>query len=178
MSRHHNSLADDLTAVLRSRAQRVWNWAKGSGRHSASILGYRILDQLRINLSPRRLLSFPHILVVFWMVILLWGERWVFDSKVDSCDWDHWENWVSLYLVPLLLRSPDLRNCLHVNGHSPKERTPIILFSSPILRSSTPTATPAAHGLFRPLLSLLPITTFDAATRPCSRTCNQTPSSF
>lgn len=28
------------------------------------------------------------------MVILLWGECWVFDSKVARCDWDHWEDWV------------------------------------------------------------------------------------
>lgn len=27
------------------------------------------------------------------MVVLLYGERWVFNSKVSSCDWDHWEKW-------------------------------------------------------------------------------------
>lgn len=46
------------------------------------------------NLAPRRLLSFPHALVLVWMVILLWGERWVFESKVDDCAWKKWEKWV------------------------------------------------------------------------------------
>lgn len=40
-----------------------------------------------------RLLSFPHLLVAMWVFVLLWGERWVFESRVDHCDWDRWEQW-------------------------------------------------------------------------------------
>lgn len=44
-------------------------------------------------MTRRRLLSFPHLLVALWMLVMLWGERWVFASRVSSCDWDHWEDW-------------------------------------------------------------------------------------
>lgn len=95
MSRHDSTLADDITATLKLRAQRLWAWARGPGRHAVTVAGDRILTRIRVNLSARRVLSFPHVLVLFWVVILLWGERWVFDSKVANCDWDHWEDWVS-----------------------------------------------------------------------------------
>ncbi|KAI8312851.1 hypothetical protein K4K61_009485 [Colletotrichum sp. SAR11_59] len=49
--------------------------------------------QLRQNLTARRLLSFPHLLVCLWMLILLWGERWVFSSRVADCRWSNWESW-------------------------------------------------------------------------------------
>lgn len=46
-----------------------------------------------MNLTRRRLLSFPHMLVLVWMVVLLYGEVWVFDSKVADCEWSSWEKW-------------------------------------------------------------------------------------
>lgn len=51
--------------------------------------------RVKVNLAARRLLSFPHLLVVLWMLVMLWGERWTFTRQVQSCDWDHWEDWVS-----------------------------------------------------------------------------------
>ncbi|EOO00749.1 putative cell division control protein 1 protein [Phaeoacremonium minimum UCRPA7] len=41
----------------------------------------------------RRLLSFPHLLVMAWVFVLLWGERWVFHTRVESCHWSNWEKW-------------------------------------------------------------------------------------
>ncbi|KAK2068239.1 hypothetical protein P8C59_002891 [Phyllachora maydis] len=49
--------------------------------------------RLRQNMAPRRLFSFPHLLVGLWVIILLWGERWVFQSRVERCDWRSWEKW-------------------------------------------------------------------------------------
>ncbi|KAM0335425.1 hypothetical protein ACHAQA_000471 [Verticillium albo-atrum] len=49
--------------------------------------------QIRMNLTARRLLSFPHLLFGFWVLLMLWGEYWVFDSRVGSCRWDKWEKW-------------------------------------------------------------------------------------
>ncbi|KAF3357497.1 Oxoglutarate dehydrogenase [Verticillium dahliae VDG1] len=46
-----------------------------------------------MNLTARRLLSFPHLLVGFFVLLMLWGEYWVFDSRVASCKWDKWEKW-------------------------------------------------------------------------------------
>lgn len=62
----------------------------------ATTVGGRAVRRLRRNLTLRRLLSFPHLVVAVWIFVILYGERWVFNSKVASCDWDHWENWVCL----------------------------------------------------------------------------------
>jgi len=56
----------------------------------------RALRQARRNFTAARLFNVPHLLVVVWFVILLWGERWVFHSRVERCHWSDWENWVSL----------------------------------------------------------------------------------
>lgn len=66
--------------------------------------------QIRRNLTARRLLSFPHFLFIFWMLILLWGERWVFDSKIQKCDWENWEEWVCIILVCLRLEDAAVTN--------------------------------------------------------------------
>lgn len=55
-----------------------------------------LLRLLRHNLAPQRVCSVPHFLAAFWVLVLLWGERWNFHAKVAHCHWDHWEKWVSL----------------------------------------------------------------------------------
>ncbi|KAI9047629.1 hypothetical protein LZ554_008342 [Drepanopeziza brunnea f. sp. 'monogermtubi'] len=42
---------------------------------------------------PRNLLRLPHLFVLVWVLALLWGERWVFQSSVESCNWKSWERW-------------------------------------------------------------------------------------
>lgn len=46
------------------------------------------------NWNPRRLLCLPHFFVGLWLVLLLWGERWVFQDSIKACRWDNWERWV------------------------------------------------------------------------------------
>jgi len=53
------------------QAQRDWNW------------------------SPRRLFNLPHLFIAIWVLVLLWGERWVFQKSVEECRWENWERWVS-----------------------------------------------------------------------------------
>ncbi|PHH78579.1 hypothetical protein CDD82_2970 [Ophiocordyceps australis] len=53
----------------------------------------RTLHQIRRNLTRRRLLSFPHALVLIWILVLLRGERWAFQSSVSECAWNNWEKW-------------------------------------------------------------------------------------
>jgi hypothetical protein len=77
-----------------SWSQAILAWIAGPGMRMATTATFRTAHQIRRNLTPRRLLSFPHVLFLFWVVILLWGEKWVFDTKVEKCDWGHWENWV------------------------------------------------------------------------------------
>lgn len=86
--------ARDAYAGAAAQTRRAWIWLQGPGRKIATIVVGTTAYYLRRNLAPRRLFSFPHFLVAVWIVILLWGERWMFDSKVETCSWDHWEKWV------------------------------------------------------------------------------------
>ncbi|KAG5921293.1 hypothetical protein E4U42_005918, partial [Claviceps africana] len=78
---------------LHMRGRAVLAWMCGPGREMAAAVAARTAHQIRRNLVARRVFSFPHFLLLFWMVILLWGERWVFDSKVQRCEWRNWEKW-------------------------------------------------------------------------------------
>jgi hypothetical protein len=42
----------------------------------------------------RRLFSLANALVVIWWVVLYWGEKGVFNSTIESCNWEAWEKWV------------------------------------------------------------------------------------
>ncbi|KYK57546.1 cdc1-like protein [Drechmeria coniospora] len=75
------------------RARLLWAWASGPGRQLVMVGALTMLHQVRRNLTARRIFSVPHALVLLWMVILLWGERWVFESKVEDCRWQNWEKW-------------------------------------------------------------------------------------
>lgn len=108
----------------------------------------RVARQVQLNLAAQRLLSFPHLLVGFWIIVMLWGERWTFASTVRSCAWDRWEYWVrglSSPLVSFTLSSSEAAN-LHVPPHSPRAQRRIASSSSPTPRSSIRIPTPAARG--------------------------------
>ncbi|KAB5549874.1 hypothetical protein GE09DRAFT_1128126 [Coniochaeta sp. 2T2.1] len=97
---HHNSrrdldssLIDDCLAGVKGSTRSLWRFWKASGRRLAFGFLVNMLRQVRHNLAPRRLLSFPHALVVVWVLLLLWGERWVYHSRVERCHWSSWENW-------------------------------------------------------------------------------------
>ncbi|KAI1259507.1 hypothetical protein F5Y18DRAFT_295858 [Xylariaceae sp. FL1019] len=90
---HGISIWDEIIVASRNFTRRLWAHGRGYGRHSAWSVTMNARQQLRRNMVRRRLLSFPHLLVTLWVVALLWGERWLFASKVKSCDWDHWEDW-------------------------------------------------------------------------------------
>ncbi|KAF4917502.1 hypotheticall protein [Colletotrichum viniferum] len=90
------SFRDRARPVLNAAArlsQRLWHFWQTRGRRMAINMLYQAGWQLRQNLTARRLLSFPHLLVCLWMLILLWGERWVFSSRVADCRWSNWESW-------------------------------------------------------------------------------------
>ncbi|KJZ76156.1 hypothetical protein HIM_04612 [Hirsutella minnesotensis 3608] len=93
MRRYDASVPRQLYKASWRRLQRFWVWARGPGRRLATAMALSACDRIGKNLTPRRLLSFPHAVVLVWMVILLWGERWIFDSKVKDCAWKNWEKW-------------------------------------------------------------------------------------
>jgi len=89
-----SSLLDDLKAFFAYSIRSLWQFWNERGRHLLLAAMVSFLRGLRSNLTYDRLFSFPHLLVVLWVLALLWGERWVFHSKVENCNWDNWEKWV------------------------------------------------------------------------------------
>lgn len=67
---------------------------RGNGPRMATNFAIRATWHIRRNLTRRRIFSFPHLLVLVWMFVLLRGEKWIFHLKVDKCHWEHWEDWV------------------------------------------------------------------------------------
>jgi hypothetical protein len=89
-----SSLIDDCLAGVKGVTRSLWRFWKGPGRRMLSAAAAKMLRRVRHNLALERVFSFPHALVVVWVFVLLWGERWVFRSRVDRCRWSSWEDWV------------------------------------------------------------------------------------
>lgn len=51
----------------------------------------------------RRVLSVSNLLIVAWIVLLYWGERMVFTSSIEACDWNGWEAWVCCFMKGLAI---------------------------------------------------------------------------
>lgn len=87
-----------LLAALQRLLRTLWAFWQTRGRRLATGIMWQAGRRLRQNLTARRLLSFPHLLVCLWGIVLLWGEGWVFKSRVAECKWSNWENWVGQLL--------------------------------------------------------------------------------
>lgn len=84
---------------LAVQMQRIWERQNYNGVSTTSSGNIpRSLRQVERNWNVRRLLSLPMVLVALWTLLLLWGEKWVFESSIKECRWDQWEKWVSLRL--------------------------------------------------------------------------------
>ncbi|EGY17381.1 hypothetical protein VD0002_g3589 [Verticillium dahliae] len=94
--RRNNSVAANCRHLLAGALQALQQSVKALRNNRSGLLANlltRAAWQVRMNLTARRLLSFPHLLVGFFVLLMLWGEYWVFDSRVASCKWDKWEKW-------------------------------------------------------------------------------------
>lgn len=91
-----SSLVDDCLASTRRSWHSLLRFWKTRGKQSSWALFLEVAHQLRRNMALRRLLSAPHVLVLVWVLVMLWGERWVFHTTVERCRWENWEKWVSL----------------------------------------------------------------------------------
>lgn len=96
---HSTSLLDDLRAFVAYALRSLARWWRERGRYAVWEMARGCVHRVRLNMTRRRVLSFPHLLVAVWVVVLLWGERWVFRSKVESCEWGKWESWVGCRLT-------------------------------------------------------------------------------
>jgi hypothetical protein len=69
-----------LTRLWRRLVQQSEYNQKGRPRSSLAIV-------------RRRLLTLPTAVFLTWFFVLLWGERSVFSSSIDACQWHQWEKW-------------------------------------------------------------------------------------
>lgn len=90
-----SSLVDDCFAGVQNWWRSLLHFWASRGKKGLGVLLWQGVKQVHRNLALHRLVSFPHVLVAVWMLVLLWGERWVFHTSVESCNWDNWEKWVS-----------------------------------------------------------------------------------
>ncbi|KEZ42299.1 Cell division control protein [Scedosporium apiospermum] len=95
-----NDRGSALNHVLRSVKRLVsravssaYTFSRGNGAKMAAGFVTRTVWHVRRNLTRRRLLSFPHLIVLLWLLVLLRGERWLFHWKVEQCKWHKWEDW-------------------------------------------------------------------------------------
>lgn len=103
-----SSLVDDCLARVQESWRSLLGFWASRGKKGLGDLLWQGVQLVRRNLALHRLFSFPHVLVAVWMLVLLWGERWVFHTSVESCNWDNWEKWVS-YSGQWLRRRVDAR---------------------------------------------------------------------
>lgn len=89
----------DFVRFLRRQVQSLHRFWNARGKRATLAFLLEMAHQLRRNLTLRRLSSFPHLMVMIWAVVLLWGERWIFHTKVESCHWSNWEKWVMVSLL-------------------------------------------------------------------------------
>lgn len=92
----------DFMRFMRRQIQSLHHFWNTRGKRATLAFLLEVAHQLRRNLTLRRLSSFPHLLVMVWAVVLLWGERWIFHTKVESCDWSNWEKWVTTSVLAAL----------------------------------------------------------------------------
>lgn len=88
----------DFMRFARRQVQSLHQFWNTRGKRATLAFLLEVAHQLRRNLTLRRISSFPHLMVVIWAVVLLWGERWIFHTKVESCHWSNWEKWVTIPL--------------------------------------------------------------------------------
>ncbi|RDW87701.1 hypothetical protein BP5796_03395 [Coleophoma crateriformis] len=90
-----NRIIAALPRNLATQAQELLDKYSYSPVSTSSSRSPKTLRQARagFSFSFRKLLSVPYLLVAIWIVVLLWGERWVFESSIAACQWGSWERW-------------------------------------------------------------------------------------
>ena len=144
---HSTSPLDDLRALVAQAVRALVRFWRERGRRMVFAAMLSLAHRLRQNLTYNRLVSFPHLLVAAWVVVLLWGERWVFHSKVESCHWSSWENWVRQ--TSAVRRGEMTRRDANTVFSLPAQH-PTASPSSPTPSSPTLTRTRAARGRSTP----------------------------
>ncbi|KAF2736672.1 hypothetical protein EJ04DRAFT_489628 [Polyplosphaeria fusca] len=79
-----------------SLAHQAWRVARAFAIYRVKPAAQKGLSHARSGgWNWRRLLTLVKVLIVVWYFTLYWGERSVFNSTIDGCQWESWEKWES-----------------------------------------------------------------------------------
>jgi hypothetical protein len=98
LERFFVALPSGLVVLL----QKILEGAKYTFRNSDTFRVPRTWQEAKHRFNPKGLLNLPNALIILWIIVLLWGERWVFEGSINACQWTNWERWVSLPLYAKL----------------------------------------------------------------------------
>ncbi|KAK8103773.1 cell division control protein [Apiospora kogelbergensis] len=100
------AVLEDIATKVQATARRIrsfWNGPNGVRLRNVTMRFATLVQQ---NLAARRLLSFPHLLVAFWMLLLLWGR----DGALPPKPSDHRPeivSWPPVAYKPLTMKITD-----------------------------------------------------------------------
>lgn len=83
----------DLTIRIRRQALRQWRLASHTSVSVPRTWKFLKISKISKFNHLRDLVTFPHLLILLWVICLLWGERWVFTTSLQDCKWENWERW-------------------------------------------------------------------------------------
>ena len=147
-------LVSESAAYLLANGLRLWHsmWPTSDVRS--------VFDRKYFVSRPgglRKIFSLTTALILAWICILAWGERYVFATSLASCQWHLWEQWVSpryawhmSYTELVLLASPKTLSRItlfFLQTRSLSTLTLILAVHGPSLESPCPllTSTSAAR---------------------------------
>lgn len=87
------TLKERLLAALPPKVALTVQRAVQKGPMAIAHMPRRMWNSRR-TFTRRHIINLPNLLVVLWILVLLWGEKWVFQSSIEACDWSRWERWV------------------------------------------------------------------------------------
>ena len=102
--------------------------------------------------------------ILLWALVLWWGERGVFHSKVGDCAWNRWEEWVLILFMQLLpLRTKRRADAIAATNSRPPS-CHLAGGSSTGRPTHIPWSSVASFNLDRPLYRPLPTEILQAAS--------------
>lgn len=91
-SRSANMVHDDATLLQRA----LWKFNIYRNRYTNR--NWRPLQQRRRGAgkswSVRDAMGVRNLVRVLWVLVVWWGERRVFNTAIQNCSWENWEEWV------------------------------------------------------------------------------------
>lgn len=98
-----------LPVSLAVLLQKILGWTKHNLANSYTLRIPKTKQEAQQRFHPRGLLNLPNAFIVIWIIVLLWGERWVFEGSINACQWSSWERWVSVTVCTKFYTATDTK---------------------------------------------------------------------